>query len=104
MFDESIKLRRLTIPDEEVDEYGNLLQPQTTDTDVYAEVLSVGYKEFYEAAASGYKPEIKFKIADCSDYNGEQQIVYDGEVYDVIRTYRAPRSYELEITCAKGVV
>lgn len=104
MFDTNIYLRNVSYPSNNTDEYGNLVAPTTTDTPIYAEVLSIGYKEFYEAAAAGFKPEIKFKIADCNDYSGQQKIVYNNEVYNVIRTYRTQKNFELEIVCEKGIV
>ncbi|MBO4750431.1 MAG: hypothetical protein J5546_08945 [Lachnospiraceae bacterium] len=108
-----------------VDEYGDM-QIQETERPVFAEVKSIGQKEFYEAAAVGLKPEIKFVLADFLDYQGEQQLRYEpfsqapsvfpgdgllpGETsparakeltYDVIRTYRTGIS--LEIVCSRGV-
>lgn len=109
-----------------VDQYGDLIT-QETSRPVFAEVKSIGQKEFYEAAAIGMKPEIKFVIADFLDYQGEQTLRYEpysaapnglfpGEVlpgdsehptrtkmqtYDVIRTYRT--GTQLEIVCSRGV-
>lgn len=103
MYDSSIILRRLAYPADETDEYGNLLKPEPVDVEVFAEVLSVGYKEYYEAAAKGFKPEIKFKLADAAEYTEAQQVIYNGANYNVIRTYKAPNSAELEITCEKGI-
>lgn len=108
-----------------VDEYGDMVIVKTKKP-VFAEVKSIGQKEFYEAAAVGMKPEIKFVIADFLDYSGEQKLEYepfsldpsvlpgqslpsDEEYparskmieYNVIRTYRT--GLELEIVCSRGV-
>lgn len=78
------------------DEYGD---PVTVSTErqVFCRVQSVGAKEFYQAAATGLKPEIKFVLADYLDYKGEMIAVHDGERYHVLRTYR--NGTELELTC-----
>ena len=69
--------------------------------EVFCYVQSVGQKEFYQAQALGLKPEIKFVLADYLDYEGETQILYDGQRYRVLRTYRAGQ--ELEIVCYREV-
>lgn len=79
-----------------VDDYGDLVTVETP-RQVFCRVESIGTKEFYQAAATGLKPEIKFVLADCYDYNGEQLIDYQGTRYRVLRTYRTGQ--ELEITC-----
>lgn len=109
-----------------VDEYGDMTV-QEIERPVFAEIKSIGQKEFYEAAAVGMKPEIKFVIADFLDYKGEKQLKYEpfsmepltvpGEnlypgddtsptkekewTYNVIRTYRT--GIALEIVCSRGV-
>ena len=109
-----------------VDKYGDMITQETV-RQVFAEVKSIGQKEFYEAAAVGMKPEIKFVIADYLDYHGEQTLRYEeystapdallpGDIYpgddehptrtkmqtyNVIRTYRT--GIELEIICSRGV-
>lgn len=96
-----------------VDEYGDMAMQETVRT-VFAEEKSIGQKEFYEAAAVGLKPEIKFEIADFLDYQGEKILRYEpfsqntaehpgtGELqYDVLRTYRT--GLKLEIVCTRGV-
>lgn len=85
---------------EESDEYGNL-NVITTEKEIFAETMSIGTKEFYEAAAKGFKPEIKFKITESDDYEGEAELRYNNQSYNIIRTYRKGR--ELEITCARGL-
>lgn len=68
---------------------------RTTRRDVLAEVLSVGYKEFYTASATDYHPEVKFKLTDYLDYQGETLVVYGGEMYRILRTYRVDQALEL---------
>ena len=93
-----------------VDSYGDISVTET-ERAIFAEVKSIGQSEFYQAAAVGLKPEIKFVIADFLDYNGEKKLRYDpfdgqqdpatNDVYDIVRTYRTGNA--LEIVCAKGV-
>ena len=84
-----------------VDEYGDLIQVASQARTVFCEVRSVGQKEFYQAAATGLQPEIKFVLADYYDYDGEKEVVYDGQRYRVLRTYRAGQ--RMELTCYQEV-
>lgn len=104
MFDCEVILKLAAYPASNTDEYGNLVTPTITNTSVYAEKESIGYKEFYEAAAKGFKPELKLVIAEKTDYNGAQQVEYNGVVYDVIRTYEPKNSNKIELICTKGIV
>lgn len=54
---------------------------------VFAEVRSVGFREFYEAQAQGLEPSIVFVLADYAEYQNERYIDYDGTRYRVIRSY-----------------
>lgn len=103
MYDSVLTLITKTYPAESTDEYGNLVQPEQSTHNVYAEVKSVGYREFYEAAAKGFKPEIKFVLPHKQDYNNEMQLTYNGVNYDVIRTYAPEFGDTLEIICGKGI-
>lgn len=102
MYNETITLIK---EEKAVDAFGDLVIT-TTETEVFAEAKSIGTKEFYQAQATGLRPEIKFVIADYLDYNGEQSLKYtpfgDVErVYSIIRTYRNGTS--LELTATRGV-
>ena len=85
---------------ETVDEYGDR-QPVTTRRDVFAEPVSIGLKEFYQAHAVGLQPELKFKLADYLDYEGERYVEYNGQTYRVLRIYRTGQ--ELELTLYREV-
>ena len=69
---------------------------------VFAEVKSVGMKEYYEAVTLGLKPEIKFVLQDYDDYQGEKEVAYNGIRYEVTRVYRTENNL-LELTCSGGV-
>lgn len=83
-----------------VDGYGD---PVITETrrEVFGEQMSIGQKEFYQAHAVGLQPEIKFKLADYLDYEGETLVEHEGQRYRVLRTYRTGQ--EIEITCYREV-
>jgi SPP1 family predicted phage head-tail adaptor len=57
-----------------------------TERQVYANKSSVKRSEFYQAAATGLKPETVFEIR-LIDYEGETKLTYEGDEYNVIRTY-----------------
>lgn len=80
-----------------VNEYGDW-QTQETQRDVFARTASIGQTEFYQAAATGLKPELKFVMADYLDYRGEETVIYRGVYYQVLRTYRSGQEFELVCT------
>lgn len=104
MYNEVIKLVSVK---NTVDEYGDTVTTET-ETEVFAQLRSIGQSEFYQSRANGFRPEVKFIIADFLDYSGEQLVRYqpygaEEEIdYRVIRTYQ--NGTELEITCQRGVV
>ena len=83
------------------DETGETVET-TTERTVLAKQLSVGQQEFYQAQATGLKPELKFEIADYLDYENEKELIHDGKKYQVLRTYRKS-TRQLEITVYGGV-
>jgi SPP1 family predicted phage head-tail adaptor len=62
----------------------------TTETKVYREIFadkqSVRQSEFYQASATGLKPEIMFEIRS-EEYNNEETMRYNSKEYRIIRTY-----------------
>jgi SPP1 family predicted phage head-tail adaptor len=102
MFDQVITLKKET---NTVNEYGDTVQT-FTERNVFAEVKSISQSEFYQAQATGLKPEIKFVLADFADYQDEKIISYQPfggvlEDYTVLRTYRT--KINLEIVCKRGI-
>lgn len=86
----------------EMDENGDPKVYEKTSGMVFAEMKSVGMKEFYQAQTAGRKPEIKFVITDYADYQGQEYLIHSDIRYHILRTYRN-ESNELEITCYGGV-
>lgn len=82
------------------DEYGDPVTEKKC-REVFCRMASIGQKEFYEAQALGFQPEIKFILADYYDYDKESLVEYEGSFYRVLRTFR--NGQELEITCTREV-
>ena len=70
----------------------------STEREVFAEVKSVGMREKYEALQAGLNPELTFVLADYYDYDLEDEIIYEGETYRVLRTYRSGQKLEIVVT------
>lgn len=70
--------------------------------EVFAKQNSIGMAEFYQAAATDYRPEVKFTLADYYDYNGETFAKYEGQLFRIMRTYRAGQEIELTLTSASA--
>lgn len=93
MYNEVIQLRSYT---ESVNDYG-IPTRTTKDRTVFAQLKSIGQSEFYQAAADGLKPELKFILADYYDYQNEKEVVYNSKVYSVLRTYRDQNKIEITV-------
>ena len=103
MRDKAIFFMDLVPSDCEKDEHGDPLLRQQVSEVVFAEQLSIQQSEFYQAQTSDKKPEIKFKITDYMDYQGQKYLIHEGIRYSILKTYQKPGSTELEITCYGGV-
>ncbi len=68
------------------DRDGNIMRKRTPHR-VFCDVKSVTRTEFYDASTHDLKPDLNITISHRIDYNGEKLLVYDGQVYDVIRSY-----------------
>lgn len=85
---------------QDVDDYGDPVITETT-REVFANLGSIGQKEFYQAHAVGLQPELKFVLADYLDYDDEPLVEHNGQRYRVLRTYR--KGQELELTVYREV-
>lgn len=54
----------------------------------FGELSSVTASEFFAGGQNGLKPEFRIKMFE-PDYNGENTIEYNGEIYTVYRTFLA---------------
>lgn len=96
MYNEIIKLATETT---RTDSSGNTI---FSTRQLMADIRSIGMREFYEAANSDFKPECKAVLADYRDYQGERILVWNQEVYRIIRTYRNGKQLELTLEHKMG--
>lgn len=72
-------------------------------TDVFATIRSVGQREFFSAAQSGFKAEKKIEVR-VEDYNNQPFAIVDGKRYAVYRTFeRDDQKIELYLGQKIGV-
>lgn len=67
------------------------------EREVFVQAKSIGAREFYQAATTDYHPTITLVMADYYDYEGEGVVRYNGDLFDVIRTYRKGNRLELTL-------
>lgn len=109
MLNEIIYLISKTDP--EYDEDGFLISDGERKTEVFAEVKSTTYKEYYEASRNGEKATDIFVVNE-RDYknaivkiNGKKVkpslVSYDETMYRIIRNYKKGTvgNYVIELTC-----
>lgn len=70
-------------------------------TEVFADKQSIRQSEFYQAAATGLRPELMFVVRSI-DYNQQPKLDYDGKTYTIIRAYDKDGEFT-ELVC-QGVV
>lgn len=70
--------------------------------EVFCRLASIGMKEFYEASAHDFYPELKFILADYLEYENERLCEHNGQIYRVLRTYRTGQELELIVTRASA--
>jgi hypothetical protein len=63
-------------------------------TEVYADVKSVGFKEFYAAQQAGYTAEMKLGIYKA-EYSGQRIVAIGDARFRVLRTYCDPKTPDL---------
>ena len=85
----------------EVDEYGDKIFTEVL-AQRFAKFKSVSQSEFYQAQTAGTKPEIKLELADYYDYDNQEEVIYNGMRYKVLRTYRTVTN-SIELTLYGGV-
>lgn len=97
LFKEVIKLISITIGENDM---GDPIEI-TTEREIFADKQSIRQSEFYQAAATGLRPELMF-IVRTIDYNQEPKLKYNDKEYTIIRTY--DKDGELTELICQGVV
>ena len=84
-----------------VNEYGDQQYIKLITT-VFANKKSVRQSEFYQALATGLKPEIMFEVRSL-EYVGQENLVYNNKEYVIIRTF-SKNDEITELVCSGLVV
>ena len=82
LFRDVVKLISVTVTENDM---GDIIETPT-EREVFADKQSIRQSEFYQAAATGLRPELMFVVRSI-DYNGEPKLKYNGKEYAIIRTY-----------------
>ena len=69
-------------------------------TSVFAEVDPVGRNEYEAAGQMGMKAQYKFTVW-AAEYNGQEEVEYDGKRLSIYRTYGARRDAKTELYTAE---
>ena len=83
-----------------VNDIGNTITTKT-EREIFADKQSVRQSEFYQAAATGLKPELMF-VVRAEEYNNERALEYELKEYKIIRTYDKNGEFT-ELICS-GIV
>lgn len=78
---------------------GRFEEHTTTERVVYCDVRSVGMRETYEARSVGLTPDYVFILSDRTEYQGEHLCRWDGNLYEIVRTYT--KGYAIELTAER---
>ena len=82
-----VRATTITLLGETPEAHGVFDARTETQTQVFAEVMSVSQNEFYKARQNGLDPEYVFMLTDYGDYAGQKVFTYEGVRMRVIRTY-----------------
>ena len=88
----------------ETSDTNDMADPVTVESSrtVFANRKSIRQTEFYQAAATGLRPEWMFEVRSM-EYGGESKLRHEGRDYSIIRTYS--RNGEImELICSGLVV
>jgi SPP1 family predicted phage head-tail adaptor len=86
----------ITVTNDENDIGDNINTNKKRQT--FAGKKSIRQSEFYQAAATGLKPELTFVIW-AQEYGGESKLEYNGKIYNIIRTFEK-NDKEMELVCS----
>lgn len=89
-FDDTIKLLKST---GKFDEELNNIE-EYDEIEVFCNISSISRIEFYDASTTGLKPEMKIVLNEF-EYENEEKIVYKGQTYSILRTFKKDKYIEL---------
>ena len=84
------------------DKIGNVLSSSETSKKCYAKKQSVKTNEFYSAVEVGLTPSFEFVVKRLN-YNGESEVEWNNERFQVIRTVDPKNKYDIVLVCARKI-
>lgn len=84
------------------DEIGNSITSSETSKKSFAKKQSIRTNEFYNATMVGLTPSCEFVIKRLN-YNGESELEYQNERYEIIRTIDPKNKYDIVLVCSKKI-
>ena len=84
------------------DEIGNVINSSETRNKCYAKKQSVKTGEYYNAVEVGLTPNCEFVIKRLN-YNGEEELEWNNERYQVIRTIDPKNKFDIVLVCTKRI-
>lgn len=84
--------------------YDSIGQPveTKTNTEIFVSERAITRAEWSEAGRLGLKPELKL-VTPFMNYNGEDEVIYNGKTYGIYRTYQNGDSIELYLEAKGGL-
>lgn len=86
----------------EEDEIGNFLSSSESLKKCYAKKQSVRTNEFYSAVEVGMTPSCELVIKKLN-YNGEEELDWNNERYQIIRTVDPKNKFDIVLICARKI-
>ena len=87
---------------EDSDDIGNYVTQSETRNKCYAKKQSVKMGEYYNAVEVGLSPTCEFVIKKLN-YNGEEELEWNNERYQVIRTIDPKNKFDIVLVCTKRI-
>ena len=87
----------LTLISETPVEHGIFDEIVEDKRDVFCEIRSVGYQEYYRALEQDLRPTFIFRLADYAEYQNEKVCEFEEKRYRVVRTYINNTAIELTV-------
>ncbi len=95
--DQAVYLISITTAENDI---GDLIETKSKRL-AFAKKKSIRQTEFYQAQATGLRPELTF-VVWTREYAEEGKLEYNGKEYNIIRTFE-PNSEDTELVC-QGIV